>query len=114
MTFKDYFHNNKITKEKPLGVKKRHMNSIIRDVSSHPKHPGRTVPHMHRSFKENQKVKSLKNKNNGRYVCNDRDIQEIETEFNLKYDTNKSKNLGNTGITLRYDPVLSAPVLEKI
>ena len=114
MTFKDYFHNKIKSREKPLETKKRHMHPVLRDVSSHPKNPGRTVPHMHRTFKENQKVKSLKNKNNGRYVCNNNDLKEIESEFNLNYDVKKSKSLGNTGITLRYDPLLGAPVIEKI
>jgi hypothetical protein len=107
MTFKDFYSN------KPLQTKKRHMNPMLRDVSSHSKHPGRVVPHMHRTVKSNQKVESLKNRNNGRFVCNDNDVREIESEFNLQLDRAKAKSLGNTGITLRFDPVLNAAVLEK-
>ncbi|NBW57198.1 hypothetical protein EBR43_05320 [bacterium] len=113
MTFKDYFHNKIKPKDKPLETKKRHMHPTLRDVNSHSKHPGRVVPHMHRTIKANQKVESLKKKTTGRYICNNNDIKEIETEFNLNFDREKPKSLGNTGIILRYDPVLSAVVVEK-
>jgi len=107
MTFKDFYSN------KPLQTKKRHMSPVLRDVNSHSKHPGRVVPHMHRTVKCNQKVESLKNRNKGRFVCNDNDVREIEKEFNLQLDRSKAKSLGNTGIALRFDPVLNAAVLEK-
>jgi len=106
MTFKDFYKGK-------IGTDKRHMHPIVRDVSSHPKHPGRTVPHMHRSNHRNQKVKSLLSKPSGRYVLNDKELRQIQTEFHLGFDNEKSKKLGNTGITLRFDPLIGKPVLEK-
>jgi hypothetical protein len=49
----------------------------------------------------------------GKVVINNADIRQIEDEFNLKYASTEPKKLGNTGISLRFDPVLGKPVLEK-
>lgn len=108
MTFKKYYIENT-----DIGMKKRHMNPIGRDVSSHSKHPGRFVPHMHRTIKKNQKVESLLNKPSGRIVLNVHDIAEIEKEFNLNFDQQAPKKLGNTGITIKFDPILYKAILEK-
>jgi len=108
MTFKDYY-----TEKIHIGMQKRHMNPIGRDVSSHSKHPGRFVPHMHRTMKKNQKVESLLNRPSGKMVLNVHDITEIEKEFNLNFDQQAPKKLGNTGITIKFDPVLYKAILEK-
>lgn len=112
MTFKDFFGKQSI-KSKDLGTKKRHMHPILRDVSSHSKHPGRVVPHMHRAKVNNNKVERLKKVNTGRYTINKNDLVQIEKEYNLKYDLKTPKALGNTGIILKHDPVLGVPVIEK-
>ena len=106
MTFKDFFNGK-------VGPDKRHMAPVIRDVSSHPKHPGRTVPHMHRTKHKNQKVESLLSKPSGKYVLNNREVAQIEGEFHFKFDNNKPKKLGNTGVVIRFDPTIQRPVLEK-
>jgi hypothetical protein len=108
MTFKEYYIENI-----DIGMKKRHMNPIGRDASSHSKHPGRFVPHMHRTVKKNQKVESLLNKPSGKMVLNVQDIAEIEKEFNLNFDQQAPKKLGNTGITIKFDPILYKAILEK-
>ena len=108
MTFRDYY-----TENIHIGMQKRHMNPIGRDVSSHSKHPGRFVPHMHRTMKKNQKVESLLNRPSGKRVLNVHDIAEIEKEFNLNFDQQAPKKLGNTGITIKFDPVLYKAILEK-
>ncbi len=108
MTFRDYY-----TENIHIGMQKRHMNPVGRDVSSHSKHPGRFVPHMHRTMKKNQKVESLLNKPSGRIVLNVQDIAEVEKEFNLNFDVQSPKKLGNTGITIKFDPVLYKAILEK-
>jgi len=119
MTFKDYFAKSSGLKNKQpkpglkIGVQKRHMNPIGRDVSSHSKHPGRFVPHMHRTINKNQKVEGLLLKTNGRAVLNDAEIKQIEDEFGVKYSSTTPKKLGNTGISLRFDPTLNKAVLEK-
>lgn len=106
MTFKDFFKGK-------TGTDKRHMHPVGRDVSSHPKHPGRFVPHMHRTENKNQKVASLLSKPSGKYALNDREIAQIEGEFHFKFDKDKPKKLGNTGVTVKFDPILQRPVLEK-
>lgn len=106
MTFKDFYAGK-------IGTDKRHMHPVVRDPSSHPKHPGRTVPHMHRVKHNNQKVQSLLKKPAGKYALNRREVAQIEGEFHFKYDQDKPKKLGNTGVTIKFDPVLQKPVLEK-
>lgn len=111
MTFKDYFGKKSVTGNN-LETKKRHMHPVVRDASSHPRHPGRTVPHMHRAKVENSKVARLK-KAKGKFTLNNKELAEIQQVYNVQLDKNKPKSLGNTGIILRYDPVINAAVLER-
>ena len=106
MTFKDFFKGK-------IGTDKRHMHPVGRDASSHSKHPGRFVPHMHRTKNKNQKVASLLSKPSGKYALNDRELAQIEGEFHFKFDRDKPKKLGNTGVEVKFDPILQKPVLEK-
>lgn len=109
MNFKDYYGASI-----NVGPQKRHMHPIGRDVSSHPQSPGKFVPDMHKTVKENPKLKVLKTKDSGRFVLNDKEISDIEKEFPpLKYDPKKPKRIGNTGITLKFDYLLQKPVIEK-
>lgn len=90
------------------------MHPVGHDPSSHPNTPGKFVPDMHKSKQQNQKVAALKNRQTGRIVLNDKDIAEIEKEFPpLKYNSKQPKNLGNTGIVIKFDTLLQKPVIEK-
>ena len=111
MTFKDYFGKKSVT-GKNIETKKRHMHPVLRDVSSHPKHPGRTVPYMHKTKVENNKIARLK-KTNGRFILNDKELAEIQQIYNVQLDKSKPKALGNTGIILKFDPYLNAAIIEK-
>lgn len=95
------------------GVEHRHMKDVVPDPSSHPQSPGKTVPEYMRTKNKNQKVEQLKRQQSGRVVLNKSDIAQIEGEFQAQLDINKPKKLGNTGITLRYDASINAPILEK-
>lgn len=106
MTFKDFYKGK-------IGTDKRHMHPIGRDASSHPKHPGRFVPHMHRTEHKNQKVEGLLKKITGKAILNAAEISQIEDEFGVKYSSTTPKKLGNTGISLRFDPIIGKAVLEK-
>jgi len=90
------------------------MHPIGRDPMSHPQSPGKFVPDVHRTVHSNQKVAQLKNKTNGKIALTVKDIQQIENEFPpLKYDANKPKRLGNTGIIIKFDKTINKPVIEK-
>ncbi len=106
MTFRDFYKGK-------IGTDKRHMHAVGRDASSHSKHPGRFVPHMHRTKHNNQKVQSLLNKPSGKYTLNIKELAQIEGEFHFKFDRDKPKKLGNTGVEVRYDAILQRPVIEK-
>jgi hypothetical protein len=71
------------------------------------------VPDSHKTVAKNEKIQSLLRKTTGRIVLNNRDIKQVEHEFNLKYASTEPKKLGNTGITLRFDPTIGKAVLEK-
>jgi hypothetical protein len=66
-----------------------------------------------RTKNKNQKVEQLKRQQSGKITLNKSDITQIQSEFQAQLDVNKPKKLGNTGITLRYDASINAPVLEK-
>jgi hypothetical protein len=104
-TFKD--HWRKFNKKGNF-VKKRHegLGATLASQS-------RFVPDAHKTILKNQRVKSLMRQKSGKVVINSADIRQIEDEFNLKYASTEPKKLGNTGISLRFDPVLGKPVLEK-
>ena len=89
------------------------MKDVVPDASSHPQTPGKTVPEYMRTKNKNQKVEQLKRQQGGRISLNKNDVAQIEGEFQARLDVNKPKKLGNTGITLRYDASINAPVLEK-
>ncbi len=109
MNFKDYYSSTE-----HIGPQKRHMHPVGRDPSSHPQSPGKFVPDVHKTVHSNQKVSALKKREKGRIVLNDRDIREIEQEFApLRFDPKTSKNLGNTGIIIKYDTLLQKPIIEK-
>jgi hypothetical protein len=109
VNFKDFFSPSL---KQP--VQKRHMHPIGRDVSSHPQTPGKFVPDMHQTKHTNQKVTLLKNKQSGKITLTNKDVQQIEKEFApLKFDPNKPKKLGNTGIIIKFDININKPVLEK-
>jgi hypothetical protein len=84
-------------------MQKRHMHPIGRDVSSHPKHAGRFVPHMHRTKMENAKLARLKNGNSTREVLHPQDIRELQRVFRFDLDPNHEVKLGNTQIRVVYD-----------
>lgn len=104
-TFKD--HWRKFNKKGDF-VKKRHegMGSTLASQS-------RFVPKAHRTLHRNQKVQSLLRKNTGKVILNNSEIKQIENEFKVKYTSTTPKKLGNTGISMRFDPVIHKPVLEK-
>lgn len=95
------------------GVEHRHMKDVVPDASSHPQSPGKTVPEYMRTKNKNQKVEQLKRQQRGRIPLNKSDVAQIQSEFQAQLDINKPKKLGNTGITLRYDASINAPILEK-
>jgi len=95
------------------GVEHRHMKDVVPDASSHPQSPGKTVPEYIRTKNKNQKVEELKKQQSGRITLNKSDIAQIQSEFQAQLDIHKPKKLGNTGITLRYDASINAPILEK-
>jgi hypothetical protein len=104
-TFKD--HWRKFNKKGDF-VSKRHegLGTTIASQS-------RFVPKSHRSIHKNQKVVGLLRKTSGKTILNSAEIKQIEDEFNIKYTSTTPKKLGNTGISLRFDPVIQKPVLEK-
>ena len=104
-TFKD--HWRKFNKKGNF-VKKRHegLGATLPSQS-------RFVPKAHRTIHKNQKVEGLLRKTQGRVVLNTAEIKQIEDEFNLKYASTTPKKLGNTGIILRFDPLIGKAVLEK-
>lgn len=104
-TFKD--HWRKFNKKGDF-VKKRHEGLGATKASQ-----TRFVPMCHRSTNDNQKVLGLMRKNNGRVILNRMDVKQIENEYNLKYSSTDPKKLGNTGITMRFDPTIQKAVLEK-
>lgn len=71
------------------------------------------VPDAHKTIAKNEKIQSLLRKTSGKVILNNRDIRQVEQEFNLKYSSTAQKKLGNTGIHLRFDPVIGKAVLEK-
>lgn len=104
-TFKD--HWRKINKKGEF-VKKRHEGLGTTLASQK-----RFVPKAHQTILQNQRVLSLLRKNSGKVIINSSDIKKIEDQFNLKYSSTTPKKLGNTGISLRFDPTIGKPVLEK-
>lgn len=104
-TFKD--HWRKFNKKGEF-VKKRHegLGETLPSQS-------RFVPKAHRTIHKNQKVESLLRKKTGKTVLNAAEISQIEDEFGLKYASTTPKKLGNTGIIIRFDPLIGKPVLEK-
>ena len=76
------------------------MHPIGRDVSSHPKHPGRFVPHIHRTKIENVKFKKLKDNNSKKEILNHNDIQQLKKLYSFNLNPNKPVKLGNTGISI--------------
>jgi len=104
-TFKD--HWRKFNKKGDF-VKKRHegLGATLPSQS-------RFVPKAHQTILQNQRVLSLLRKKTGKVVVNSADIKDIEDQFNLKYSSTTPKKLGNTGISLRFDPVLGKAILEK-
>lgn len=95
------------------GVEHRHLKDIVPDANSHPKSPGKTVPEYCRTVMGNNKVNKLKSQQSGRYPLTQPEIDELQKMFNVEYSTTQSKKLGNTGITLRFDPKLNSAVIEK-
>lgn len=81
----------------------RHYHPIGRDVSSHPKHPGRFVPRMHRVKIENDKLKRIKNGMSRREVLTRFDINQLREIYRFALTPNKSVKLGNTGIQIRFE-----------
>lgn len=104
-TFKD--HWRKFNKKGNF-VKKRHegLGATLPSQS-------RFVPKAHQTILQNQRVLSLLRKKTGKVIVNSADIRDIEDQFNLKYSSTTPKKLGNTGISLKFDPVLGKAVLEK-
>ena len=86
-----------------IGTQKRHMHPVGRDVSSHPKHPGRFVPHMHRAKLENVKLKRLKEGNSRKEILTRADIKELKDVYKFALNANHPVKLGNTGITIAFD-----------
>lgn len=122
-SFKVFFERNNFNpniNNKGEFVKSRHLNTTgIPDHSPanrQVKNAAKFVPDSHRTVHSNNKIKTLLNNNSSRapIPLTDSDIRQIEAEFpQVKYDPNKPKKLGNTGIILRYDRALNRPVLEK-
>ena len=104
-TFKD--HWRKFNKKGGF-VKKRHegLGATLASQS-------RFVPQSHRTIHKNQKVEGLLRKSAGKSILNSAEIKQIEDEFNVKYSSTTPKKLGNTGISIRFDPIIGKPVLEK-
>lgn len=73
----------------------------------------RFVPDAHKTIHKNQKVEGLLRKTSGRAILNAAEIRQIEDEFGVKYSSTTPKRLGNTGISLRFDPTIGKAVLEK-
>jgi len=123
-SFKVFFERNSFNpniNNKGEAVKSRHLNLIsIPDHSPakrQVKNMAKFVPDSHRTVHSNNAVKTLLDNSStpkGPIKITDADIKQIEVEFSpVKYDPNKPKKLGNTGIILRYDRGLNSPVLEK-
>jgi len=104
-TFKD--HWRKFNKKGDF-VKKRHegLGATLPSQS-------RFVPKAHQTILQNQRVLSLLRKKSGKIAINSNDIKEVEDQFNLKYSSTHPKKLGNTGISIRFDPTIGKAVLEK-
>ena len=121
-SFKVFFERNSFNpniNDKGEAVKSRHLNLTgVPDhspVNRQVKNMAKFVPDSHRTVHSNNKVKALLNANSRAPVpLTSADISQIEAEFPpIKYDPNKPKKLGNTGIILRYDQGLNKPVIEK-
>jgi flagellar basal body rod protein FlgC len=95
------------------GVEHRHMKDVIPDPISHPQTPGKTVPDYVRTKVKNQKVQTLMNQDSGKQILNIQDIQQIQNEYNLEFDPQNPKKLGNTGIVLKFDPIFRKAIIEK-
>jgi len=95
-SFRDFF---KIQ----TGTQKRHMHPIGRDVSSHPKHAGRFVPHMHRAKLENNKFKRVKAGHSKREMLTKQDIKDLRKLYKFDLNPNHPIKLGNTGISIVFD-----------
>jgi len=104
-TFKD--HWRKFNKKGDF-VKKRH-EGLGETLPSQ----ARFVPKAHQTILKNQRVLSLLRKKTGKIAINSSDIKDVEDQFNLKYSSTTPKKLGNTGISLRFDPLIGKAVLEK-
>jgi len=104
-TFKDHWRK---FNSKGDFVKKRHEG-----VGTTLPSQSRFVPKAHRTILKNQKVESLLRKKSGKIVLNNAEVKQIEDEFNLKYASTTPKKLGNTGISISFDPAIGKPVLEK-
>lgn len=95
------------------GVEHRHLKDMVPDANSHSQHPGRTVPEYCKAKQGNVKLNKLKNLQNGRFVLNPSELEELKNTFNVEYTPEHPKKLGNTGITLQFDPKLNSPVIIK-
>jgi|APGre2960657505_1045072.scaffolds.fasta_scaffold03331_6 hypothetical protein len=78
------------------------MHPIGRDVSSHSKHPGRFVPHMHRTKMENIKLMKIKKGTSRREILNKSDIRQLKAVYKFALNAKKEVKLGNTGITIKW------------
>lgn len=115
-TFRDYFKeqtwNGGFTNIF-LPSPARHRKPIINDPRFR-KHP-QTVPDMHRSDASNiAKVENLKNAVKGKQPLSTLEVKRIVKKYNLSdLGPNKSRTLGNTGITIKFDPNYGSYFLEK-
>jgi len=96
----------------PMGKPTQRHRKVIKD-------PGfrkytQTVPDMHKIDPKSIQVLDDLKVTPGKKILSQDELQKICTKFGVsRLNTQEPKNLGNTGITLRFDPDVRGYVLQK-